>query len=180
MTVVIDIGCAKWGSDESIPYLIETFKPTALYGFDPALDGSEDVTILDSDPQTWVMLRPWCAWVHDGHVGFKVAGLGGKVEADAPSYPCFDLARFILELDEEKIVLKMDAEGAEYELLPHLREHDADLRLKLAWVEWHCEYCGLGGNGRHRDNCQGNAEAWWQRRRALEADMRCEMQEWNR
>lgn len=176
MTVVIDIGCAKWGGDESIPYLVETFEPSILYGFDP---GAEPPFAWKVG-ETVVQVNQWAAWTYDGTIGFKVARLGGHVEDDAPSYPCFDLARFINELtDDQPIVLKMDAEGAEYVLLPHLCQHDADLRLELALVEWHCEHCGLGGNGRHRENCRADRDWWQQRRTSVEDEMRCTMEEWN-
>jgi hypothetical protein len=175
VTIIIDVGCAKHGGDESMPYLAETFEPRALYGFDPA-EPEADYFI----GETVVCVRPWAAWTYDGTIGFKVAGIGGQVMSGAPDRTCFDLARFVNELPDEEIILKMDAEGAEYELLPHLREHDADLRLKLLWVEWHCEVCKLGGNGRHRENCRADAVAWTQRRAHTESHVRCELAEWNR
>jgi hypothetical protein len=96
-------------------------------------------------------------------------------------FDCFDLANFIAELDisAHQIILKMDAEGAEYTLLPHLAERGVDVRLKLAIVEWHCEECGLGGNGRHRENCTADKQWWTERRNGIEDLMRCEMAEWN-
>lgn len=176
MTVVIDIGCAKWGGDESIPHLVREYRPEFLYGFDPAAEAS-----MGTFGNTIVHVLARAAWIYDGNIGFKVAGLGGHVEAGATSYPCFDLARFINNFDRERdpLILKMDAEGAEYVLLPHLREHDADLRLKLAIIEWHCEHCGLGGNGRHRENCKADRDWWQERRESVESQMRCEMAEWN-
>lgn len=176
MTVVIDIGCAKWGSDESIPYLVEEFSPSALHGFDPAAEESDYFL-----GNTIVVVRPWVAWTVDGRVGFKVGGLSGHVDPSAASRPSIDIARFILELSpDEEIVLKMDAEGSEYDLLPHLVANDADLRLKLLWIEWHCEACGLGGNGRHREHCNGDHAAWNERRERLSGQLRCEIAEWNR
>jgi hypothetical protein len=173
--IVIDVGCAKHGSDESIPYLIEEFSPRVLYGFDPAAE-SADYALTN----TIVCVHPWAAWTYDGAIGFRVAGLGGQVTEGATAHTCIDLARFILMLPDEEIVLKMDAEGAEYVLLPHLREYDADLRLKLLWVEWHCEVCRIGGNGRHREGCRGDHAAWEARRAETEALIRCELAQWER
>lgn len=174
--IVIDVGCAKWGSDESIPYLVETFRPEILYGLDP---GAEPFSGFEGN--TMVQVNPWVAWVYDGTIGFRVAGLGGHVDAgERATFPAIDLARFVNEMPDQEIVLKIDAEGAEYELLPHLRTHDADLRLKLLWVEWHCEYCGLGGNGRHREGCRGDHDAWAARRAETEAMMRCPQAQWDR
>lgn len=173
--IVIDVGCAKWGGDESIPHLVREYKPEFLYGFDPgAMDGDYNVE------DTVVRVRRQAAWVHDGTVGFQVAGLGGRVDDQVRTkFACFDLARYIESLNPAEIVLKIDAEGAEYMLLPHLVERGADLLLKLAVVEWHCAECGIGGNGRHREMCPSDRQAWWDRRNAIESQMRCETVEWN-
>jgi hypothetical protein len=173
--IVIDVGSATYGGDESVPYLVETYKPRVLYGFDPA-EESQDFFIGD----TTVCLRQWVAWTKDGRMGFRVAGLGGHVDLAAPPCQSVDLAQFIFGLGDEEIVLKMDAEGAEYVVLPHLVANDADLRLKLALVEWHCETCGLGGNGRHREGCKMDVEWWEERRRGVEGILRCPVEEWNR
>jgi len=176
--IVIDIGCAKHGGDESVPYLIADYKPDILYGYDPACDIYSNYQI----DETLVFEKPEVAWIYDGHIGFLVARLGGHVETDAPSFPCFDLSRLILELaqEEKEIILKMDCEGAEYTLIPHLCANDADLCLKLAVIEWHCEFCGIGGNGRHREICEVDRQWWTERRNNVENLMRCPTEEWNR
>lgn len=177
MAIVIDVGCATYGGDESVNYLLEEFSPQILYGFDPGLDRD----FKDVVEGCVVDLRRQAAWTHDGTVGFRVAGLGGHVEESGRVlFRCVDLARFILDLDSNDVVLKMDAEGAEYTLLPWLVEQNADLRLRLALIEWHCEECGIGGNGRHREGCPADKEAWIARRASVEGALRCETGEWNR
>jgi hypothetical protein len=47
-------------------------------------------------------------------------------------------------------------------------------------VEWHCEVCGLGGNGRHRDGCEADRDWWFERREQLEQLMSCELGTWDR
>lgn len=173
--IVVDVGSATHGGDTSIPHLVREFKPDFLYGFDPA--EPDDSYSLDG---TLVTLRQAAAWTYDGTIGFQVAGLGGHVqERHKITFPCVDLAAFILSLPEDDIVLKMDAEGAEYVVLPHLVANDADLRLKIALLEWHCEMCGLGGNGRHRERCRMDRDKWIARRESVESAMRCETAEWN-
>lgn len=173
--IVIDVGAAKHGGDESIPYLIEEFKPDVLYGFDPSgiVDGGDLIG------ETHVILRRAAAWTHEGTVGFVGDGLRGHVDADGELVPCFDLARFILGLPDEPIVLKLDAEGAEYDLLPHLIQAGADLRLQLAWVEFHCPHCGTGWFTSD-DRCGRCEHHEAGKRSDLEAAMRCEMHQWNR
>jgi hypothetical protein len=147
---VIDVGCAKYDGDESIPYLLEEFKPDVLIGFDPMVGPL--IENNNEDRVTKVLLYPWIAWLYDGHVGFVQAGLSSHVdEFFAPDHPCIDLRRVVSEIDGE-IILKMDAEQSEYKLLPALREDDLDLRIKLLWIEWHCQECGRGAN-LHVPNC---------------------------
>jgi hypothetical protein len=174
--IVVDVGCAPWGGDVSVPHLLEEFHPKVLYGFDPGLPERSNYFTEDG---TEVILAREAAWTFDGTIGFRVGGLGGQVDEHALKYPCVDLAGFINGLAEDEIVLKIDAEGAEYTLIPHLRAKDADLRLKLCRIEWHCEFCGIGGNGRHREECTVDRDWWIERRERTEQMLRCPTDEWN-
>lgn len=175
--IVIDVGCAKWGGDESVSKLVEEFHPDVLYGFDPGLN-EEDYPGVMGD--TELVLSGAAAWTFDGELGFRVANLGGQVDVDGKVVPCVDLAAFILALPEGDVVLKVDAEGAEYELVPHLVAHDADLRLSLAVIEFHCEVCRMGiwDNDLHREWCDTDMGAWVERRDATLAMLRCAKGEW--
>lgn len=132
---MVDLGCAPHGTDISVQPLIERFHPRVLYGFDPL---QRDV-IAEQDG-TRVVLSPRAAWTHDGYVGIVEDGIRTQVfESEAGCVPCFDLARFLSELPDEEIVLKLDVEGGEYELLPHLHATCVDERVSLCLVEWHGE-----------------------------------------
>lgn len=159
--IVIDIGCFDYGRYHSIEPLLEQFKPEFFFGFDPH-PGTADMSVDTSvSPDTALVIRQEAAWTFDGEVNFHASRLGSAVvEWGEIRVVCFDLARFIDELGEQKIVLKIDAEGAEYELLDHLIAKDMDKRLDLAWVEWHFD--------------ERAAE-----RRHLEKEIRCELWEWN-
>lgn len=139
-TTVIDIGCARHGNDYSIERLIDEFSPDVLYGFDPseAIRGSTD-GLAERGDDTQVFLSQQAAWIYDGEIGFREDGLGSWVTElkGAPKVQCFDLATFILSLDADDIVLKMDCEGSEYDLLRHLILKEVDDRVRLAWIEWH-------------------------------------------
>lgn len=160
MTAVIDVGCARYGGDYSIERLIEEFHPYVLYGFDPAWQ--VDMFDPPADLLTTVHVSTEAAWTFDGHVRFRVDGLGGQVTSTGPKVPCVDLARVIQEIAAPDIVLKIDAEGSEYALLDHLIETGMDDCLKLAWIEWHP--FGVP-----------NTDA---RRRAIESEISCEITEW--
>ena len=160
--IVVDVGCARYGADYSIERLIEEFHPEILYGFDPGYTGE---LLFEQDGCTVTVSRE-AAWTYDGRVAFEIAGLSGGVRDSGVTVRCVDLARFLFELPVgEEVALKMDAEGAEYQLLEHLIETGADRRLKLAWVEWHPA----------RVRVNGKPDA---RRAAIEARIGCEMHEW--
>jgi hypothetical protein len=171
--IVIDVGCASYGGDSSIPYLIDEFHPDVLIGLDPNLTGQEPSTV----PGMWIQLRPAVAWTYDGTIGFTINGTSGHV-GGATDVECVDLARLILEQPAgSEVILKLDCEAAEYELLPHLVATDADLRLRLAWVERHCLNCSRGGGG-HRTGCNDSSSL--ERYDEIASAMRCEMHSWNR
>lgn len=173
--IVIDVGCAAYGGDSSIPYLIEEFGPSLLIGLDPAAR-----TEFYEIGETQVSVIRVAAWVFNGEIGFTEAGLRGHVDPGGPLMRCLDLSSFIMgAFDDPEIVLKMDAEGAEYVLLPHLRDTVADEHLKLAWVEWHCPSCGTGWFTAD-DLCPACGHHEPGKRSDLEASMRCEMHQWNR
>lgn len=169
--IVIDVGCAKYGGDESIPYLIEEFRPATLYGFDPSSSVEDDEYPYEwsgRDGWTNVVIRNAAAWTHPHGVHFDGQGLGGHVvPSGGRRVESVDLASFITTLPADELVLKMDAEGAEYELLPYLISEGIDLRIKLAWVEWH----PFGPAGRDKLVVY---------RRNIEASIRCELVEWTR
>lgn len=163
MTVVIDIGCARHGGDYSIERLIEEYQPHELYGYDPAagsvqewlpgeyrtegewLDQAEEIGAgyLDTEATGLrkITLHREAAWTYDGEIGFRQDGLNSWVTElrGAPKVPCVDIARIVREVapGHLDVILKIDAEGAEYDLLRHLMATGADQLVTLAVIEWH-------------------------------------------
>jgi len=171
MLTVIDIGCAKYGGDESIPYLIEEFSPDLLWGFDP--NAKDEQYELNGCKVT---VEKKVVWTYSGVIGFNIAATSGRVdEKGHVRFPCVDILSLVNRAaGNGEVIVKMDAEGAEYEILPHLRDNRTDRLLRLLWVEPHCRSCGNGGG--HREGCQGTYNEYEE----LEASMRCEMHRWNR
>ncbi len=174
MKVVIDVGCATYGGAYSIDRLLEEFKPDVLYGFDPGNEivasAHEEWTRLIPDAMDFrtpegyrVLLFQAAAWTYDGEVGFVTGGYGGEVDDRGEKVGCFDLARIIHGIpDEDEVILKIDAEGSEYELLDHLIDKGVDKRLSLVWVEWH----------------DFGVDSPAARRSAIERRIACPMDEW--
>lgn len=135
MNVVVDVGCAEYPNDHSIRRLIDLYRPEQLYGFDPNMDPQPAWTYGGCVVETYAV----AAWTFTGIIGYKNPGLRGIVDENgaAQKVPCVDLADFVAGLSADRIVLKLDCEGAEYRLLDHLIDRGVDKRLSLAVVEWH-------------------------------------------
>lgn len=165
--IVIDVGCLSWqrgsGVEDSIHTLIKRFQPKLLFGFDihPALP--EKIGNVNG---TTVLTSRKAAWSDPGTLGVEMQGncthvmVGGHGEGRVD---CFDLARFIKLLPESTIVLKLDAEGAEYVLLPHLIKQGAMAKISRLLVEWH--------EGQY-------ANGWEVDRSAIVSQISCPVEEW--
>lgn len=140
MTVVIDVGCARWGGDYSVERLIEEYEPDVVYGFDPAKDVAKAMP-RPLMANITVALHRAAAWTFDGQVGYREDGLNSWITElkGAPQVRCVDIARVVREVapGHMDVILKIDAEGSEYDLLRHLMVTGADQLLTLAVVEWH-------------------------------------------
>ena len=161
MTVVIDVGAARYSGDYSMERLIEQFTPTHLYAIDP----NPALIFPEITPEAVTLIHA-AAWIVEGEIGFKMDGLNSWVTLSmGESVPCIDLANFIDDLwlkHQERMVLKLDCEGSEYDLLPHLMYRHCDELLDLILVEWH-------------PNKMGHADY---RRTEIEQRLKCEVREW--
>jgi FkbM family methyltransferase len=95
------------------------------------------------------------AWTFDGHIDLFESGKNaastvvlGKVERNgwpainyaAPGrVPCFDFSAWLLRTFtlQDDVTVKMDVEGAEYDLLEHMLESRAILLVRRLFCEWH-------------------------------------------
>lgn len=137
--IVIDLGCLGWpkqgGVEDSIIPLVQRFHPRVLFGFDlhPALQ--ERVGDFEG---TLVITSRRAAWTHEDYVGFNAQGNCTHVDdSEVARAKAFDLAAWVRTLPEARIVLKVDVEGAEYVLLPHLIRSGLIDRFSRILVEWH-------------------------------------------
>lgn len=144
MTIVVDIGSSERAGEDSAEALIRRFQPTLYYGFDPDPDGLNGTAKIDGVRE--ITFSRSAAWTHNGWIGFKESGVDGirsfTGEGIGMAVDCFDLAEFLFDLPE-KVVLKLDCEGCEYELIPHLIETGAIGKVELLLVEWHKDGGGV-------------------------------------
>lgn len=184
--IVVDLGCYPHGHEVSIERLIDRYAPDVLYGFDPYPELVEGETFRSLErvgartPHgVRILLERKAAWTFDGEVEMTL--VPGERAWDSTlmrdknsrrewqqgalvSVPCFDIARFLREVEPvgEGLILKMDIEGAEFPLCEHLIGTHTDALVGRLLVEWHDQKMGYPP----------------ERRSALEERLRCPVEEW--
>lgn len=161
--IVIDVGCCPQGPEESVHHLIDRFHPDVLFGFDPFPELVSHVECIDG---TVCLFSPRAAWTHDGHVAYSADGILSTampelMTKESKLVPCFDLATWLLALPIDPIVVKFDAEGAEFDILDRFHMLGVDALLALVLVEWHDE---IDPSGERKDE--------------LTAKLRCPLELW--
>lgn len=127
--IVVDVGCASYGYHwSSLRRLRRRFRPDHAFGIDPQAKPARGASIIRA-----------AAWIFDGEVCFERNGTSSRITSDpnAERVRCIHLAAFLEELPPDGIVLKLDVEGAEYDLLTDVIVEGADQLLELCLVEWH-------------------------------------------
>jgi FkbM family methyltransferase len=146
--IVVDIGCmtySQYPEEESTFKLLRIFHPDYYYGFDPNPDliEGEQLIQLDDAPLCKCTFTRKAAWKHDGlleyTLGWNPLRASTSFTTIDPEHPvpCFSLAQWLHELNE-KVVLKLDCEGAEYTLIEHLeRTNTMQEFVDYLLVEFH-------------------------------------------
>ena len=147
--IVVDLGCYPHRDEISVEPLIERYRPDVLYGFDPWPGLVEGETEVDG---TRVVLQRKAAWIEDGEIEFarvrgfrawnstvvRAKGTRGEWSGsgDVIRVPCFDFSAWLCELGAPAVV-KLDVEGAEFEILERMVDEGTDLLVSQLLVEWH-------------------------------------------
>jgi FkbM family methyltransferase len=139
VTVVVDLGCANYGSQDSVSALIDAYHPDKLYGFDPQ-PGMDWAVELRAN--TLVVLDKRAAWLYDGEIGYHEDITRSHIVDGAEPVACFDFSAWLKTLGCH-VILKMDVEGAEYELLERMIADGTDQLVDELLVEWHDDDHGL-------------------------------------
>ena len=163
--IVVDLGCCSYERngrvDDSIQTLIKRFSPTVLFGFDPH-PGLPDA--VGQVYGTTVITSRRAAWTNDEDVGLTLQGNCTHVDLDEKQRTkAFDIAAWVRALPATRVVLKVDVEGAEYVLLPHLIRHGLIDRFSHILVEWHTD---------------GYANGFESDRASILAEIPCPVEEW--
>ena len=156
MTIIVDLGCQDYGHEPSLRELVAEYQPSIIYGFDPSDLLDEDCTDIDGTP---AVLKRQAAWLYDGQVnGDKSTTTFGVAHGGPLTVDCFDFSAWLTDLDQQ-IVLKMDIEGAEYQLLERMLEDGTDRYLEELLIEWHSQNPEIGAALEARLSCP--IRQWW-------------------
>lgn len=147
MRMVIDVGALDWGPDaSSIEKLADRFEPALLMAFDPYHEFSTRTWVRG---ETTVVQERKAAWTRNGKVSFWEDGTASRIPTgcgglEQLQVECFDLGELIerSSLAYDDIILKLDCDGAEHAILPHLARTGALGMLSLLLVEFHGAYVG--------------------------------------
>ena len=146
MNIFLDCGGWIGSSIDRFKQMPEYRGEWKLYSFEPNprffkhYEKHPDVTLIKS-----------ACWDHDGMLDFvlnrKRAGQAGRVKgikkeiADVAvtKVTCIDMAKWITDntAADDRITMKMDIEGSEYTVLPHLLANNIFPRITRIYIEWH-------------------------------------------
>lgn len=103
---------------------------------------------------------PRAAWIHNGKIKFYYAA--SSTRAGGTLYPskstggisskryyevdCTDIREFIKHLKADYVVVKLNCEGAEYNIIPHLQ----GVKIDKWYVQWHYDKIGLSKSDHDR------------------------------
>jgi hypothetical protein len=165
-SIVIDVGCASWETkdgklEDSVLTLIQRFHPRVLFGFDPFPVVPDHIGVVEG---TVVLTAQRAAWTHAGTEGYTLSRNCSHIGGEDAQVACFDLASFLRSLPGVETIMKIDIEGAEYELLPHLIRMDSLRNVSRILIEWH--------TGEYRNDFEG-----WTKEKIME-QLTCPVESW--
>ena len=141
--IFIDLGGNK---GQSIQLFLDRYpnpKDFEIHTFEPNSDLWE---ILEKFPAT---LHKEVAWIYDGEIDFYIAErsvgstlVKGKrtanVDYENPKkLPCIDIGKWISQFKDDFVLLKMNIEGAEYEILESMVKDGSIKYVNELCVEFH-------------------------------------------
>ena len=150
--IFLDIGAYNGVSAEFFLANHPQAKEFLIYSFEC---DSRNIEIL-KNKQLPINLIEKAAWVTDGFVryyyGMSDGGTlystkrTGNINVDVYSeVPAIDIAKFIMDnfTKDDYIIIKMNCEGAEYDIIPHLQKHGLISWIDRWYIQWHWYKIGL-------------------------------------
>lgn len=148
--IFIDCGFYAGGSLEHFKLTPEYSPDFIYYGFDPMLN-------IEQAREKWknITLDNKAVWIKDDEIDFytsdrhqgRANGISHNKRASKEGIrkvKCIDFSKWLgnnFDADDY-IILKMDVEGAEYELLPRLIKDSTINLVDIIYLEWHAGRMG--------------------------------------
>lgn len=177
--VYIDLGC---NNGQSVVSFLEDQKDPSewdVFAFDPLRKFNAKWREIE-DRYENVRFMPTAAWNHNGTVEFteRVRDMGSSMNPDKQDYgdgavyrvPCFDFSEFLRQFTGRHVIVKMDVEGAEFEIMDNLLKDGTIAILSKLYIEWHDLKMGK------------RSEEYTKKRQSIEKRVKqtqLNMQEWN-
>jgi len=113
------------------------------------------------------------AWIYNGKVKFHFAHAGtraggtmypakktGHVTKDFYEVECIDIAEFVSQFTDSYIIMKLNCEGAEYNIVSRLMETGLLPRINKWFVQWHWDKIGMRHDEHYRIASMIESYAW--------------------
>lgn len=175
--VFIDLGCFDGDTVRQFygwANLIDDPKEFYIYGFDPTPRYKKNWKSMESENSRLKFYQKAVS-TYDGKVDYCLRpenepygssttkskldyGMGDIIEVD-----CIDFSDWIKQFKNDYVIVKMDIEGAEYEVLEKMIQDGTDEIMDTLLVEWH-------GRKRKDDNPS--------RQDNITKNLRCEVKAW--
>jgi FkbM family methyltransferase len=150
-TTYLDLGAHD---GDSIRQMIRRFPSiTDVHAFEPSPGYDDKWKVLqDEFPEVRIHFLRSAAWLYDGHIVLNVypdiahwVGLSNTILPQNRHFgvgvkltvPCLDFSRWLANLQQENVLLKLDVEGAEYDLLDKLIADGTISKVGKLYVEFH-------------------------------------------
>ncbi len=128
-------------------WVVHFFEPNPYLDDRPALSSAEKFGAVG-------IFHRQAVWIEDGELEFQLqnghrnVGCGSTMAALQSSnrrllggktvtVPAIDFSRFVLELESERIIVRMDIEGAEFPVLRKMLQDQSLSKVQDLHIEWH-------------------------------------------
>lgn len=149
--IYVDAGCYNGDTVEQFVnwgQLFGDISNSEVYGFDPNPNFDkewEDIIERQSQHVKKMEFYKKAAWIEPGTMEFSLSDIGSTLmkekntwdNNDVIEVETFDLSEWLTQFRGLEVCLKLDIEGAEYEVLKKMIGDGTDAICELMFIEWH-------------------------------------------
>lgn len=143
--IFVDVGCNDGDTIRQFRnwhHLAYSGYDLEMYGFDP---DPRMLELWTERPEKDTLFVNKAAWINDGQIELNMAEDSisstvmpeKEVEGETVKVDCFDFSEWLKKFRENRVIIKMDIEGAELPILTKMIADGTDHIPTLTMVEWH-------------------------------------------